>query len=98
MKEKLSFLYEPKSKIGWVHGSLACVCALLCAYLTMMNSTLFLEGDYAQRIIPSIVLTPILISVYGLWFLFVSNYITLIKRFILVFVLLLFLMILASKL
>lgn len=97
MKKKISFLYEPKSNIGWVHGLLSCICALICAYLTMMISSYFLQGDYAYRIIPSILLTPILMTVYGLWFLFVSNMMSFIKRVLGTVFILSFILILALK-
>ncbi|WP_320036047.1 hypothetical protein [Halarcobacter sp.] len=70
MKDIKKYLNEPKSKIGLVHGLLACIISFICAYLTMMIFTLIAYGDYAHRIIPSIVLTPVLVSIYGLYFLF----------------------------
>jgi len=70
MKDIKTYLNEPKSKIGLVHGLLACIISLVCAYLTMMIFTSIAYGDYAYRIIPSVVFTPILISIYGLYFLF----------------------------
>jgi len=75
-----NYLYEPKSKIGWVHGLLACFGALCCAYLTMMTFTSSTSGDYAYKIIPSIILTPVLMSSYGLFFLFTHKPINVLKK------------------
>lgn len=75
-----NYLYEPKSSIGWVYGILACTCALICAYLNMMLFSALMPGDYVQKIIPSVILTPILISAYGLWLLFSNSTIILIKK------------------
>lgn len=89
-----NYLYEPKSSIGWVHGILACIGALICAYLTMMLFSALIPGDYVQKIIPSIILTPILISAYGLWILFSNSIILLLKKTILcslLFIILIFL-------
>jgi len=89
-----NYLYEPKSKIGWVHGLIACIGALFCAYLTMMIFTSLARNDYALRIIPSIILTPILICAYSLYFLFTQKIISVIKKiFTLLFVLLIILII-----
>jgi len=88
-----NYLYEPKSKIGWVHGLLACFGALVCAYLTMMIFTSLASGDYAHRIIPSIIITPILMSVYGLYFLFTHKPIDIFKK---IFSVLIFLIIILS--
>lgn len=83
-----NYLFEPKSKIGWVHGLLACFGALVCAYLTMMIFTLVSSGDYAHRIIPSIILTPLLMSVYGLYFLFTQKPINVLKKIFTILILL----------
>ncbi len=65
-----SFLVESKSNIGWTHGFITCIGSIVCAYLTMMIVARFIEGDYALKIVPAIILTPLLISVYALWILF----------------------------
>lgn len=75
-----NFIYEPKSKIGWVHGLLACLFAAVCSNLTMTIVTALLSGDFAQRIIPSMIFTPILVSIYGLWFLFSDSLINFLKK------------------
>ncbi len=68
-----TYFYEPKSKIGWVHGSISCMAALLLAFLTMMLVSKFIIGDYAIKMVPSMIFTPILISFYGIWILFSKN-------------------------
>jgi|GEM_PF-1737731 len=91
MEDIKKYLHEPKSKIGLVHGLAACICSLLCAYLTMMIFTSIAFGDYAYRVIPSIILTPVLISVYGLFFLFSESLISLLKKSLLsIFILTIF--------
>lgn len=85
MQKKLDFLYESKSNIGWTHGLSTCIGALICAYLTMMIFSSVQNGDNVYKIIPSIVFTPILMSIYGLVFLFSDNLISVIKRFLFIF-------------
>lgn len=80
IKTLKNYLYEPKSNIGWVHGSIACIGALICAFLTMMLFSALMFGDYAYKIVPSIILTPILITVFGLWLLFSEKAINAIKK------------------
>ena len=80
MQKKFDFLYESKPNIGWAHGLIACFSALICAYLTMMIFANLMVGDYAFKIIPAMVLTPILMSIYGLYFLFAAKPITVLKR------------------
>ena len=65
-----NFLHETKSSIGLVHGILACIGAVILSFLTTMQLTHLIVGDYAIRIVPAIILTPILMSIYGLWLLF----------------------------
>lgn len=77
-----TFLYDPKPNIGWVHGFLACMGAMILAYLTTMILTVLITGDYAHQVIPAIITTPILISLYGMWILFSPNIITTIKKII----------------
>jgi len=75
-----NFLYEPKSKIGWVHGLLACLFAAICSNLMMTIVTASISGDFAQRIIPPMILTPILVSIFGIWFLFSNSMINFLKK------------------
>jgi len=64
------FLHENKSRIGLFHGFVACIGAVLLSFLTTMQLTHLIFGDYALRIIPAVILTPILMSIYGTWLLF----------------------------
>lgn len=75
-----NYIYEPKSTIDLGYVTLTCVGATLCAYLTMMLISSLISGDYAYKIIPSIILTPILITMYGLWLLFSKSIIEMIKK------------------
>jgi len=91
------FIYEPKSKIGWAHGLLVSIFAIICANLTMSVFIAFYEGDFAQRIIPSMIITPILMMIYGLWFLFSKSIINLLKKAFFSLILLIALLILFLK-
>ena len=64
-----SFLNEPKTKIGWVHGFLACIGSVFIGYLIM-----------AFKLIPSMIITPILICIIGIWLLFCKSYFEIIKK------------------
>ncbi|WP_037940374.1 hypothetical protein [Sulfurospirillum arcachonense] len=75
-------LYKSQPKIGWVHGLIICFGALVCAYLTMMLVSLLVQGDYVYKILPSMILTPIIISCYGLWLLFSPRIIDLLKKIV----------------
>jgi len=81
LKNVIIFLKEPKSKIGWVHGILACIGALFLAYLSAMIMSKIIVGDYAIKIIPSMILTPIFISMYSIWLLFSRNTWQCLKKF-----------------
>jgi len=70
MKHIINMLYEPKSKLGFTHGVLALLGSFFLAFLTMMLFSKFMVGDYAFKIMPSVILTPILISLYAIWLLF----------------------------
>lgn len=74
------FIYEPKSKIGWVHGLSTCVASLICAYLSTGTYTNIIEADNAHKIIPAMISTPIFICIFALWFLFSNTYIDFIKK------------------
>lgn len=82
IKKIKNYLSEPKSKIGWVHGLLTCIGATICAYLTMMLFTTLIGGDYVYKIIPSMIITPVLISAYGLWLLFSNTLLNVLKKII----------------
>ena len=66
----LSNINEQKSKIGFVHGFVSIVGGVILSYVFMMLFSKFMPGDYGIKIVPSIVLTPIFMSIFGLWLLF----------------------------
>jgi len=70
MKHIINMLHEPKSKLGFTHGVLTLLGSFFLAFLTMMLFSKFMVGDYAFKIMPSVILTPILISLYAIWLLF----------------------------
>lgn len=89
MKQFLSTVHESKSKLGFAHGTLTIIGSILLSYLTMMVFSKYMVGDYAVKIIPSIILTPVMISIYALWLLYSKSFlICLEKVFILSFLLL----------
>lgn len=61
---------ERKPRIGFLHGTLSILGGVILGYLIMMTFSKYMPGDYAIKIIPSIILTPIIISLSGLWLLF----------------------------
>lgn len=65
-----TYLRAPKTTIGWAHGVLTLVGAFSLAYLGGMSVTLVLKGDAAMRLLPSMLLTPLLICCFGFWLLF----------------------------
>lgn len=81
-KKTKSFLHETKSKVALVHGFTACIGAVILSYLSTLLLSIFLEGDYAVKIIPSMITAPILMSIWGIWILFSkTRYIALKKTF-----------------
>ena len=74
------FLYETKSKIGLVHVFTACIGAVLLSYLTTMLLSTLIVGNYSLKIVPAMILTPILMSLYGTWILFSKTRIIAIKK------------------
>jgi uncharacterized membrane protein YeaQ/YmgE (transglycosylase-associated protein family) len=75
-----SYLNEPKTKIGWVHGFLSCIGSVFIAYLIMSFISTTISADYAFKIIPSMIGTPILICIVGIWLLFCKSYFEIIKK------------------
>lgn len=73
-----NYLFEPKSKIGWVHGTITIIGSIILAYLTMMIYTKLMLGDNGVKIVPSMIITPVLIACYSIWLLFSR---TIIKSF-----------------
>jgi hypothetical protein len=90
IKEFYLYLNEPKTKIGWVHGLLTCIGSVIISYLAMSLISLFLQADYAFRLIPSMIITPILVCIVSLWLLFCKSYFEIIKKIIFTVSLLLF--------
>lgn len=91
------YLHETKSKIGLVHGLLACIGALLLSYLSCMQIAFFIQGDYALKIIPNFILMPILMIIYGTWILFSKTRIIAIKKIVQVSLFFLLLLIISMK-
>lgn len=83
MSNKISNTKEQKSKIGFAHGSISIMGGIVLAYLFLMVFTKYMPGDYGVRIVPSIVLTPIFISIFGLWLLFSKSIFQAIFKFVL---------------
>ena len=85
-KTYYSFLSEPKTKIGWVHGSLTILFSFLLSYLVaMIFSSLDFE-DYAVKIVPAMILVPILVSFFGIWLLNSISIMNMSKKFFIVFI------------
>lgn len=61
---------EQKSKIGFAHGILTILGSIVLGYMVMMVFSKFIPGDYAVKIMPSVILTPITISICAIWLLF----------------------------
>lgn len=85
------YLNEPKTRIGWVHGILACMGSIFIGYLLMALVTYVIEDDYAFKLIPSMITTPILICIIGIWLLFCKSYLEIVKKIIYTIILILFL-------
>lgn len=90
MNNKKTFkLNEQKSTIGFVHGFLSIIGGIVLAYLSMMLFSKFIPGDYGIKIVPSIVLTPIFVSIFGLWILFSKSILQSIIKLVLACIILL---------
>ena len=79
-----SFLCEPKTTIGWVHGILSIGGAFLLSVLSAMALSSVVSGDFAWRIVPSMWLTPLLACGYGFWLLFSKTLLHVIQKIALV--------------
>ncbi len=79
-----NFLYETKTKIGYTHAIISTLGAILLAYLTAMFIATIIVGDFALKIIPAMMLTPIFMSLYGIWLLFSKTRIEVLKKICLV--------------
>lgn len=80
IKDILTYLHKPQSKRGWVYGFCICVLSLCCAYLTMMLFSSLMIKSYVHRIMPSVILTPLLSSFFAIWFLFSDTFLTFLKK------------------
>lgn len=80
LKKTKKFLYEKKVHFGLFHATLTIFGAVILAYLSSMLLSTLIYGDYALKIIPMFILTPILMSIYGIWLLFCKNRILVIKK------------------
>lgn len=94
MKSSFEKLKRPKNQIGWVHGILACIGGIILSFLFMAFITSILPFDYALNIIPSMIITPILVSIVGIWILFSKNLLEVIKKIIYTSIVLIFIFIL----
>jgi len=65
-----TYLCAPKTTIGWAHGVLTLLGAYGLAYLSGMSLSLLFKGDAALRLLPSMLLTPLLVCCFGFWLLF----------------------------
>ncbi len=65
-----TYLCALKTTIGWVHGAVTLVGAYGLAYLSGMSLSLVFKGDAAMRLLPSMLLTPLLVCCFGFWLLF----------------------------
>ena len=70
IKTTIQYLNAKKSNIGFVHGFISIFGAVLLSYLTMMCFSKYMPFDTAIKIVPAFILTPMLISFYGIWLLF----------------------------
>jgi len=88
MKRVKNFLHESRSKIGLVHGFISCIGAAVLSYLTSMVLSMIITGNYSLKIVPSMMLVPILMSIYGIWILFSKTRFIALKKVLFTFVLL----------
>jgi len=61
---------KKRSSIDLFRGLIAIFGGIILGYLIMMVFSKYMIGDNAIKIMPSIILTPIIISFAGLWLLF----------------------------
>ncbi|MCV6607864.1 MAG: hypothetical protein OIF32_06610 [Campylobacterales bacterium] len=80
LQKLISTIYESKSHIGWTHGVLSVVGGVVLAFFSGTLLTSFLAGDFPLRIVPSMILTPILVSIFGIWILFSNTIYTAIQK------------------
>lgn len=76
-----NYLYCSRSEIGFIHGLIICIASVCSAYLTMMLFSSIMFGDYIYKVLPSILITPILISIFAIWFLFSTSALVFYKKF-----------------
>lgn len=75
-----SFLNEPKTKIGWVHGLISCIGSFISSFLIMSLISSIIFADFAYKTIPPMIITPILITLIATWLLFSKTYLEIIKK------------------
>lgn len=80
LRKRFFNLSESKSKIGWVHGIVACVGSFSSTFIIISSLPIITKGDLAYKIIPWMILTPIVIVVIGTWLLFSKSYLHIIKK------------------
>ncbi len=79
-KDFMTLLYEPKTKIGWVHGILACIGGFYLSFFSMMSLSYIIKADYAIKLLPTMIITPILICFFALWLLLCSTLLCCLKK------------------
>lgn len=67
------FLREPKTVIGWAHGTIALFGSFALAYLCGTSLSALLKGDMVEKIFPSMFLFPLFVCGFGFWLLFSKN-------------------------
>ena len=78
-----TYLCAPKTTIGWVHGVITLLGAYGLAYLSGMSLSLVLKGDAAMRLLPSMLLTPLLVCCFGFWLLFSKTLLDVVVKIVL---------------
>ena len=73
MQKALQVLTRERTKIGWGYGISVVLTSFVAGYLFAASVVANLGGDYAQRIVPSMMIMPIAVFVFGFWFLFSKN-------------------------
>lgn len=91
-KKTYSYLNKPKAKIGWVYGFSVIFACIFLSYLTGMVISSIKFNDYTIQIIPSMIMTPIFMSIFGLWLLNSSSFYKMLKNFFIAFIILLILL------
>ena len=71
-----------RSSIDLFRGLIAIFGDIILGYLIMMIFSKYMIGDNAIKIMPSIILTPVIISFTGLWLLFSKTLVISVIKFV----------------